>query len=113
MGRLAFLADEHVDRALILGVRANGYDVAVVGEEYPAGEDDGALMDVCEQRNLVLLTNDRDFVRLGRSRAHTGIVIYTTQTIPVGEFVGAIRQIDDHFTPRSIRNQILWLRQWA
>lgn len=112
MDQLAFLADENVDRALILGIRANGYDVAAVGEEYPTGEDDEALMDVCEERDLVLITNDRDFVRLGRNRTHPGMVIYTVQGIPVGEFVGAVRRIDDHFSTGSIRDQIIWLTQW-
>ena len=112
MGQLAFLADEHVDRALILGVRANGFEVAVVDEDYPTGEDDEALIDVCVERGLVLLTNDRDFVHLGRSRTHPGIVIYTAQEIPVGTFVSGIRRIDDHFSLDSIRDQILWLTQW-
>lgn len=112
MGQLAFLADEHVDRALILGVRANGYEVAVVSESYPAGEDDDALLDVCENRGRVLITNDRDFVRIGRTRSHPGIVIYTAQVVSVGRFVGAVRRIDDHFTYESIRDQVLWLTQW-
>lgn len=113
MGQLAFLADEHVDRALVTGVLANGYDVAVVREDYPSGEDDETLLDVCEKRGLVLVTNDRDFVRLGRRREHSGVVVYTSQEIPVGTFVGAMRRIDDQFSPETIRNQIIWLDQWV
>lgn len=112
MGPLSLLADEHVDRAVVTGLRANGFEVAVVGEEYPTGEDDETLLDVCEGEGLVLLTNDRDFVRLGKQRTHPGVVIYTTHDIAVGDFVGAIRRIDDRFSPESMRDQVVWLTQW-
>ena len=112
MGELSFLADEHVDRAFVTGLQANGFEVAVVGEDYPTGEDDVTLLDVCEEQDLVLLTNDRDFVRLGQQQPHPGVVIYTSQGVAVGDFVGAIRRIDDHFSPESMREQVVWLTQW-
>ena len=113
MDRLSFLADEHVDRALIAGIRDGGYDVSVAGVDYPSGEDDEALLRQCRERGLVLVTNDRDFVRLGRSRAHGGIVIYTHQEMPVGLFVEAIQRISSAFSPVEVRNQVLWLEQWV
>lgn len=113
MDRLSFLADEHVDRAFVAGIRDSGYDVAVAGFGYPSGADDEALLRQCRERGLVLVTNDRDFALLGRSLAHAGIVIYTDQGMPVGLFVEAIQRINSAFSPVEVRNQVLWLEQWV
>jgi predicted nuclease of predicted toxin-antitoxin system len=112
MDRLAFLVDEHVDRAYVRALRSNGYSVGMPGDDYEAGMTDEAVLGVCHERGRVLVTNDRDFARLHHIHDHAGIVLYTEQTRTVGEVVGAIRGVDGQFSPDGIRDRLVWLDQW-
>lgn len=113
MGELAFLADEHVPRAYVHALRASGYTVERVASDHPEGLDDDSLLEIGRDRQLVLVTNDRDFVRLARGRPHAGIAMYTDQGLEPGEFVGAIRRIDAHFPPSTAAGEVFWLGQWT
>lgn len=112
MSQLSFLADEHVDRAYVRALRSNGFTAERVGEDLPGGIDDTSLLEIGLERELVLVTNDRDFVRLGRDRPHSGIVVYTGQGLTAGEVVGAIRRIDAYFSPETVAGELFWLDHW-
>ena len=43
------------------------------------------------QQNLVVLTNDDDFVRLARERPHAGVVFYNEQNHKPSDFVATVR----------------------
>lgn len=60
----------------------------------------------------MLLTNDRDFVSLGKEVDHSGIVIYVARELSPGPFVRGIRRVDRQFTPQTMRNNIEWLEDW-
>ncbi len=57
-------------------------------------------------------TNDRDFVRLGETTEHAGIVVYTTQELTPGEFARGIRRIDRQFSPADAADTLVWLESW-
>lgn len=112
MNALALLADEHVKRAFITALRANGYDVAAVHEEYPGGLGDAELLDRCLDEGRIMLTNDDDFVRLARTRDHAGIVAYSDQNCSPAEIVRGITRIDRHLDDEAMRNHVEWLENW-
>ena len=112
MGRLAFLADEHVNRAYVSVLRSNGYRVAVVGADYEPGTDDVTLLARCRSERLVLLTNDEDFVELAAECAHTGVIFYQQHGHPPGTFVRAIGRIDRHLSVDDFENHVEWLENW-
>lgn len=60
---LSFVADEGVDRPIVKGLRAAGYDVAYVAEMEPAAADERVL-ELARQHQAVLLTADKDFGEL-------------------------------------------------
>jgi predicted nuclease of predicted toxin-antitoxin system len=112
MGRLRFLADEHVDRAYVSALRSNGYEVVTAGEAYDVGEDDGTILSTCRERDLVLLTNDVDFVELASKRPHRGIVKYERFDHSPKEFVRGIERIDRHVPLAEFQNHVEWLENW-
>lgn len=112
MSYLTFLADEHVDRAYVRALQSNGYDVHTVGTDYQGGIADETHLSTCLEENRVIISNDRDFIRLGQTNEHAGIIMYTEQDLPVSEFVRAVRRIDTHLTADELVDQILWLEQW-
>lgn len=72
MGRLAFLADEHVNRAYVSVLRSSGYRVDWFdGDEYEEGCDGEVLLARAKHYGLVTITNDGDFVELANRTAHT------------------------------------------
>jgi hypothetical protein len=46
MAQLAFLADEHLPRACVRAHRGSGYTVERVGDDYPGGIGDEALLEL-------------------------------------------------------------------
>jgi hypothetical protein len=80
-------ADECVDRPLIDGLRARGFDVLTAVEAGKGGEVDAAHLDYASSLDRILLShNRRDFRRLHRSsisagREHAGIVLVPQATM--------------------------------
>jgi predicted nuclease of predicted toxin-antitoxin system len=74
MDALSFRADEHVDSAFITTLRAVGYVVSTVNEDYEQGLRDEDHLAECRESGVVVLTNDDDFTALGRRVEHAGII---------------------------------------
>lgn len=113
MPRLAFIADVHVRRAYVSAVRSNGFRMRWIdGEEYDPGLDDLALLEWSRRDDLVIVSNDADFVALARTRDHAGLIMYQQYGHSPGSFARAITRIDRHLTPETFRNHIEWLENW-
>jgi len=112
MPRLSILADEHVKRAYVSALRANGFEVLAVAAGDRAGREDRTHLVTSHERDCVVLTNDDDFVRLGQQHTHGGIIYYRDQSHRPGEVVTAIRRIDRQFDPGQMHEHIEWLENW-
>lgn len=112
MTRLSVLADEHVKRSYVRALRAHGFDVVAVAETEESGLTDERHLETSRERNLVILTNDDDFVRLARRHDHAGVIFYSDQNHKPGDIVTAIRRIDQRFSPDGISNHVEWLENW-
>ena len=113
MGRLAFLADEHVDRAYVSAIRSNGFRVAWVDDDsYEAGSDDEELLQTASRAGFVTLTSDDDFARLGETIEHSGIVLYQQYGHSLRSIVRAITRIDRYLDHAAFRNHVEWLENW-
>ncbi|MDZ7700724.1 MAG: DUF5615 family PIN-like protein [Halobacteriales archaeon] len=112
MERLAFLADEHVANVIVTALRSNGYDAEFAKAQLLEGIPDIDLLEAATDLGRVLLTNDRDFVTLGRGIDHAGIVVYVDQELAPGPFVRGIQAIDRQFTPGTMWKNIEWLEEW-
>lgn len=85
----AFLADEHIQRAIVTGLRARGVEIDTVVDIGLGGAPDKAVWDHCRRENLVLLTNDHHFLQRA-DEDHPGLVYLTTQFADIGEVVRAV-----------------------
>lgn len=108
---MEFVADEHVPSAVINALRSKGYDVLHAPTGYAQGDDDPELLQNCADDGRVLITNDRDFVRLADETEHTGVIIYTDQRRPPREVLRAVIRIDDAFSG-DLENKTVWLGGW-
>lgn len=110
---ISFLADEHVNRVVVGELRANGYGVEWVGDDYDPGTPDSVHLERSGTADLVILSNDSDFARLHDQYEHGGVILYDDQNIPVTTFVAAIIRID-RFVPREeLYGNLVWLDEWV
>lgn len=60
---MKFLADENISNATIKILKENGYDVFILDEK-SRGSTDIRLLDIASEKQLILLTHDKDFGEL-------------------------------------------------
>lgn len=112
MGRLSFLADEHVANVVVTALRSNGYTVETARDLYGERTVDSRLLERATKANRVLLTNDRDFVGHTYEAEHADVVIYSSPALPPGSFVRGIDELNRFFDSKSMRNNVEWLEAW-
>lgn len=80
---MMLLADESVDRPIVERLRQDGHDTLYVAELSPSITDDQVLQEA-NNRNALLLTEDKDFgelvYRLGR--VHVGVILIRLAGLP-------------------------------
>lgn len=82
-----YFTDEHVAKAIASGLRKRGIDALTIAEAGLLGADDEDLLAFVREKKLVIVTQDRDFLRIAaRERNHPGIV-YAPQGRSIGEIV--------------------------
>jgi predicted nuclease of predicted toxin-antitoxin system len=79
---MKFLIDESADARLAAYLRARGYDVTLVAQDYQPGLPDEAVLAIAQSEQLVLITDDRDFGELvfGHRRPHAGVIYLRLDT---------------------------------
>lgn len=73
---MVLVADESIDRPIIVSLRVAGHQVFSIAESNPGASDDEVLRSTLPERAL-LLTADKDFGELvyRRHLAHTGVCL--------------------------------------
>lgn len=85
---LRYLVDEHVAKAVATGLWKRGIDVVTIAEVGRLGAEDEDLLAFAEEEGRVMVTQDRDFLRLAAQMSgdHPGVV-YAPQGRSIGELV--------------------------
>lgn len=80
-----FLADESVDRDIVVALRAHGYKVTYVAEMEPGITDD-AVFDLANKQRAILVTADKDFgeIVFRQHRVIKGVILIRLAGIPQG-----------------------------
>jgi predicted nuclease of predicted toxin-antitoxin system len=86
------LADENVDGALVVWLRARGHDVRYAAEDVRATPDNEVLK-IATEEGRVVLTGDRDFGELvfRRKQVAVGLVLIRIQAESQEERLGLFR----------------------
>ena len=72
---MRFIADEGVDRSLVMFLRHDDHDVFYFAET-DCGTEDEAILTLAKAENRILITRDKDFGELvyRMKRLHSGII---------------------------------------
>jgi len=83
---MKFLADEGVDKPIVDQLRISGFDVHYVLETHQ-GSDDDTVLQLANDENRILLTQDKDFGELvyRLQKVHQGIILIRLGTTPALE----------------------------
>ena len=111
---LQFFFDQHVPRAIALGLRLRGVDVVTAAEDGAAELDDSALMDRASDLGRILVSFDSDLLAEANRRQQTnrhffGFVFAHPLRVPVGVCVNDLELIARLGTPEDIRDSVLYL----
>lgn len=111
---LAFYLDEHVHRAVALGLRLRDVDVLTVQEDQRAGLTDPLVLDRAMELRRILFTQDDDFlIEANRRQAEridfAGIVYAHQMNIAIGDCVRDLEFIAKVATLEELANRVLYL----
>ncbi len=73
---MMLLADEGVDKPIVVALRTAGFDVLYILESHQ-GSDDAFILELSNQQQRILLTQDKDFGELvfRLKNAHFGVIL--------------------------------------
>jgi predicted nuclease of predicted toxin-antitoxin system len=94
---MKFVADESVDFPVIEILRENNFNVFSIAETTPSISDDEVLA-IARAKNIVLLTQDKDFGDLvfRDHHSHTGVVLIRLIGFPEDNAVIVLNAIQKH-----------------
>lgn len=105
--------------AVVAHLRSNGFDCLTVSEAArTAAPDESQLEFAAAAQRSVVTANTADFCRLHTAwlvagRSHAGIIVITDQKADVGTQIRAFQRIADQFDAAELRDQLIFLLNWA
>ncbi len=111
---ISLYMDEHVPRAITLGLRLRGVNVLRVQEDGRMNTDDSLLLDRATELNRVVYSQDDDFLIEAQRRQKVGIpfagVIYAHQLrITIGSCIRDLELIAKTCDPEDMANHVEYL----
>lgn len=111
---IALYMDQHVPRAITLGLRLRGIDVLTAFEDNASTLDDPDLLDRATQLGRLLFTQDDDLLAEGARRQQLGIafsgVVYGHQLrVSIGQCVSDLELLAKLGTPDDATNRVIFL----
>lgn len=97
------LADEDIDKPIIAKLRAVGIDVESVAEKIK-GTSDSEVLDYARKKNRVLVTFDKDYLRL--SVKNSPGVIWVSRVRDFDRVVAAIRKVVTTIDAKDIKETV-------
>lgn len=113
--------DHHYSPAIAAQLRERGHDVLVVSERGWETTTDELLLELCQEEQRALLTNDvADFAVIARrwaaeGRQHAGLIFTSDTSLPrarstIGRYVKALEALlRAHPTDDGLEDHIHWL----
>ena len=105
--RLRFRLDEHLTHAIAHALRRQGVDIVTAAETETVGLPDDRLLALCLAEGRVLVTNDKDHLRLHEEGTpHAGIVFSAHRARSTGEMVAFLLLAAYVIPPEEIANNV-------
>ncbi len=107
---MRFHLDENVDRAIADGLKRRGIDVTTSNDAQLLGAADEKQIAFAQQNQRVIVTHDRDLLRLsGLGMSHAGIVYCPPASRTVGQIVRGLLLIHECLSESDMRGRIEYL----
>jgi hypothetical protein len=111
---LALYMDQHVPRAITLGLRLRGIDVLMAYEDGAAELEDAALLDRATALGRVLFSQDDDLLTIATYRQQAGLpfagVVDVHQLrISIGKCIEDLALMATACDPDDLQSQVLFL----
>ena len=107
---LRFHLDENVNLAIAAGLKRRGIDVTTTPESGLAGADDHTQLAHARTERRVLVTQDRDFLRLHAAGvSHAGIAYCDKDTRSLGEMIRQLTRMWETLDPDTISGRVQFL----
>jgi predicted nuclease of predicted toxin-antitoxin system len=107
---LRFHLDESFPLAVADGLIRRGFDVTTSNQAGLLGATDDEQLAFALREMRVLLTRDRDFLRLNAlGREHAGILFARSDQRRHGEIIGAISLIAGNYASDELRGRVLFI----
>lgn len=111
---IALYMDQHVPRAITLGLRLRGIDVLTAFEDNASTLDDPDLLDRATQLGRLLFTQDDDLLAEGARRqqlgtAFSGVVYGHQLRVSIGQCVSDLELLAKLGTPDDATNRVIFL----
>jgi hypothetical protein len=84
---IRYFTDEHVAKAIASGLQKRGIDVLTIAEAGLLGTKDEDLLAFVREERRVIVTQDRDFLRIAAQEPDHPGVAYAPQGRSIGEMV--------------------------
>ena len=108
-GKVSFYTDEHISGAVINGLRRLGADVLSTPEAGMLGATDDRHLALASDLGRVLVTQDRDFLRLNRQGVpHTGIV-YADADTSISRIINGLIPIYEVLDPEDMIGRVEYI----
>src|SRR4051812_19763510 len=112
---LAAMADEHIDAAVVEGLKNRGVDVVSVAERALRQTDDEIILQAAIAEQRVIITCDTDFARLHSEWMtmginHSGIILWRAK-LRIGEAIRSIWRILSNTSAEDAINMLAYLRK--
>jgi predicted nuclease of predicted toxin-antitoxin system len=110
---LSGYADVHVRRQIVNGLRRHGMDVVTAQERGQCRLDDETLLAVANSEGRLMLTNDKDFLRIDAEwrkagQSHAGIVFWRAR-LRIGDVIRRTIQYASVTSPQDAANTLKFL----
>ena len=107
MAGFRFQLDEHLSHAIARSAAQQGIDIVTAGEAGTVGLPDDLLLAHCRTEGRILVTNDRDFMRLHRRGApHAGIVFWKQGDFSIGQVAAFLTLLEGVYAPDEMVDRV-------
>jgi len=106
--------DEHIPRAITLGLRLRGIDILTVQEDAFSGKPDPELLDRAVYLKRALFTHDEDLLVESTKRQNAGQMFYGViyahhLKVPIGKCINDLELLSKIGEVEEIKNQVVFL----
>lgn len=107
---ILFHLDENCSKAIATALRLRGIDVTTTPEAGLRGATDAEQTAFASRQDRVIVTRDRDFLRLHAAGVpHAGIAYFDMDRQAIGELIDALVLLWEVYGPSEMTNRVEYL----